>query len=357
MSLFSKKERSSFALIDISSSSVAGALAHTAVGEQPTLYYTNRFPIERREQEDLTPAMLRTLHSVADDLIQKGAPLLRQETGSGHIDRVITSVGAPWQATKVRVETINALKPFTFTHALLSDTTQKNSAVPDGYIRSGESVIATLLNGYEMTHPFGKKATRVELVLLSSLLEKAVADRIEEMLRKTYHTHALTITAFAPLVYTVFRDVYQHEKDFLVLNVSGESTDCAFVKQAILVNVASTPHGSNELMRTADAIVHSKEWLAILAATLQEFSAQHALPRTLFLVADQESRDFLKDLVDAPMLRSLWLTDEPLTIIPVIPSHFTAFVKTRGSAEADVYLELLALYASKSLTLYPQVSS
>ena len=376
MALFSgKTERTSVALIDINSSSVGGALAHLETGAQPTVYYTNRLPIEIHGEEDLSVAMLRTLDELATALIAKGAPVLHQETRSGHIDRVFTSIGAPWQATAVRTEHVNETKPFTFTKAFLTEITRKSSAVQEGYMLSGESVIATLLNGYEVAHPFGKKVTRAELIILSSFVQKKIADSIEKVLRKTYHTHALTLTAFAPVAYTVFRDIYPYEKDFLVLDVSGEATDTAFIKRGLLVDVASTPCGINELIRivydspgalsshkispainmdiipsarfSKDVETSQKEWLDTLTATLREFSSKNALPRTLFLLTEDESRDYLKNLLDSPVLRSLWLSDEPLAIIPVLPSQFGSFIKSRAEAREDIYLSLLALFADK----------
>ncbi|MBA3789093.1 hypothetical protein H0X32_01705 [Patescibacteria group bacterium] len=377
MSFFSKKERSSVALIDISSSSIAGGLAHLESGAPPTLYYTLRLPVALRDSEEIAEAMKRTLVELTEQLVKIGSPILRKETGNGHITRILTSVGAPWQATSVRTESITALQPFVFTRALLTETTRKNQPTLDGFTQSGEAVIATLLNGYEMANPFGKKVKRAELIILSSLLEKTVAESVEKTIRKTYHTHALTLTAFAPVAYAVFRDVYPHEKNFLVLNVSGETTDIAFIKQGLLVSVTSMPQGINELTRRArkaaqvpensspsvnlivdaepsnarfDAQVEEaqKEWLSALSATLQEFASHHALPRTLFLLADDESRNYLKNLIDEPALRTLWLTDEPLTIVPSIPSHFAAYVKTRGEAESDLSLFLLALFSNRN---------
>lgn len=369
----SKTVKSSVALIDITSSSVGGALAHFSSGAQPTIYYTNRLLIEQHGDENLSAAMLRTLGELADKLVTEGAPVLHQETKSGHIDRVFASIGTPWQATSVRTEHINDTKPFTFTKAFLTDITRKSSAVKEGYVLSGESVIATLLNGYEVSRPFGKKATRAEIVVLSSLIEKETAQQVESTLRKTYHTHALTLTAFAPIAYTVFRDLFPHEKDFLVLDVSGEATDIAFIKRGLLVDVSSAPHGVNELARSAHVAAKTsarptgstsmdimpnerfgkeiesarKAWLDTLTATLRDFSTRNALPRTLFLLAEDDSRDYLKNLLDSPDLRSLWLTDEPLAIIPVMPSQFSAFIKSRAEANGDVYLALLTLFAGR----------
>ena len=322
--------------------------------------------------------MLRTLTSVASKLVSSGGPVLHQETGSGHIDRILVSVGAPWQKTAIRIEAISETKPFVFTPALLSEITKKNNVPTEGYIKSGESVIATLLNGYETPKPFGKKVTRADMIILSSLLNEKVAKEIEKTLRKTYHTHALTLTAFASVTYAAFRDIYPHEKDFLVLEVSGEATDIAFVKRGLLVDVATIPHGVNDLMRGASKNGTSisinqtgavpplidpsrnarftvqieeteKIWLSNIEKVLQEASARHALPRTLFLLADTEAREYLRRLLDSPSMRSLWLTDDPLRVISVESSHFAQFIKTRGNAEGDVFLALLVLFSKKSL--------
>ncbi len=375
MGLFgAKKKRISIALIDIDSSSVGGGLAHIQVGEQPTMYFTTRENIEAREHEDVSEAMLRTLEEVASRLVTLGGPVLRQETGSGHIDRILVSVGAPWQKTAVRIEAISETKPFIFTPALLSEITKKGQKIPDGYVISGESVIATLLNGYETSKPFGKRVTRADMIILSSLLDEKVAKTIERTLRKTYHTHALTLTAFASVAYAGFRDIYPHENDFLVLEVSGEATDIAFVKRGLLVDVTTIVHGINDLLRgssnkealTSDAS-HAlidptrnarfgarieeteKAWLENIVKALQEASVRHALPRTLFLLAEPNSREYLRRLLDAPSMRSLWLTDDPLRVISVVPAHFAQFIKTRGDAGGDVFLALLALFSKKSL--------
>ena len=370
---FSKGGGASVALVDITSSSVGGALAHISPASQPILYYVNREPIEQRDNEELSVAMLRTLEQVASKLIAEGAPVLHQEIKSGSIDRVYVSVGTPWQATTVRTEHVNETKPFVFTKAFLTEAVRKSSAVKEGYLLSGESVIATLLNGYEVVHPFGKKVTRAELIVLSSLIEKKIADAIESTLRNTYHTHALTLTAFAPIVYTAFRDLFPHEKDFLVVNVSGEATDVVFIKRSILVDVASEPHGLSELARTerkagsitsgptqapltdvvpserfSHEIEGAKEaWLKELTTTLRDFATKNALPRTLFLLTEDSAREYIKNLLDSESLRSLWLTDEPLAIIPILPNQFGAFVKSRAEAGSDVSLSLLALFSAK----------
>jgi hypothetical protein len=89
-------------------------------------------------------------------------------------------------------------------------------------------------------------------------------------------------------------------------------------------------------------------WLAELSKALGGFAARHPLPRTLFVIADPHARSYLARLLDRTSLRSLWLADAPLAIIPVEPKHLSQHVRVRVEAEADTALSLLALYAAKS---------
>jgi hypothetical protein len=88
-------------------------------------------------------------------------------------------------------------------------------------------------------------------------------------------------------------------------------------------------------------------WLSSLRETLSDFSTRHPLPRTIFLLADGETRDFLRRLLDSDPLRSLWLSEEPFSIVPVLPEQFSEVVVFRGAASGDAYLAMLALYYAR----------
>ncbi|MDB5189881.1 MAG: hypothetical protein JWN49_207 [Parcubacteria group bacterium] len=382
MWFFKSKKRSSVVVIDIGSSSVAGAYVHYTDKELPIIYYTIRMPIVPGEGEDIQTAMLRTLTAMGTELIEKGAPALRRETGSGSVDSVLVSVSAPWQETKVRTQAIHPDKPFTFTSRMLSEVVSSSANLEAGRVSTGESVIATILNGYEIPNPIGKRATRAEVVILSSTLEASVIDEIRTRVRKWYHTHEITFVAFAPATYTVLRDLYPHEKDFLILDVSGEGTDLAFVKAGLLVDVGTLPKGIHQLLdatrgaermtideesgnarvpseqpgyispdRNARFVIRTeavkKEWLTGLTDLFKQFAQNHALPRTLFLLADPNARDYLRRSLDTDALHSLWLSDEPLSLISVLPEQFAPYVQARGNAEGDIFLAILTLYQAK----------
>jgi len=374
MGLFSseKKHARTVALIDIGSASVGGAYACYESGKEPVLYYTARVDIAPRENETVIQAMQRSLTFLEQLLIEEGAPQLKRETGHGSITEVIVSIAAPWQQTQVKSTKIQEEKPFTFTQAhikaVIDTVDQSGDRLP-----SGETIIATILNGYEMTHPFGKKATRADIIMLTSSLDKEVAGIVETSIRKAFHTHKITFTAFAPIAYSVFRTLYPHQQDFVVLDVSGSGTDVLFVKRGLLANVQTLEQGTQDLVSAAikagrrahlgntdliDTEVNeafSKEadaiesvWIKGLHDIFCTFSDTEALPHTVFLLADQATREYLQRILEESELRKLWLSDSPLSVIPIEPSHVAQKIATRGIGEPDLFLAMLALTGAES---------
>ncbi|MDB5264620.1 MAG: hypothetical protein JWN64_191 [Parcubacteria group bacterium] len=366
-----KKNSESVALFDIGATTVGGAFAHMVEGKSPVIYYATRVAVLPHEGEAPLPAMIRALHEVCALLVAEGAPTLRREVGDAHIHRIEASIGAPWQESEIEVKSMQRDKPFMFSHEFMATASAPSKPLPEGRTLSGRDVVATVLNGYETTSPFGKKVKRADLVILSSTLETEAQYEVERTLRHSFHTHSVSITAFAPVAYAVFRDVFAHQKDYIVLDISGMSTDAAFIKRGLLMGVSSIPTGLTDLLSSLDGektasslgsglidrerntklaarIAKSKaKWIEELRDVLGEFSSRQPLPRTVFIIADPFARDFLKKLLDSSTLRSLWLSDEPLGVIPVAPQHFAPFVQTRGTAEGDLYLSMLALFHTK----------
>lgn len=365
MGLFSKKARSAV-MIDIGSSSVGGAYIHAREGEAPIMCYSLRNTIEVRENETITDAMLRALSELCERLVQEGGPALFREAGNGHIDLVLASVAGPWQETTVRTVSLHEQHSFTFTRALMEKAVR--AAPPAaGRIISDTSVIATVLNGYHTESPYGKHVTKADITVLTSTLDKIAAREVTKTIRKAFHSHALELTAFAPVAFAVISDLYPAQKDFIVIDVSGTATDAMIVKQGVIGGVRSVPTGIHQLLAAGRSAARSSEgslmidpvrnqsfaprvaevegeWLKELHNMMSAFASEHPLPRAVFLLADEHARDFLKRLIDTSSLRTLWLSDESLAIIPFAPGHTAHSIKVRGLAEADVFLSMLGMF-------------
>lgn len=321
-------------LIDIGTGSVAGAYVLFTEGEPPALLYTRRLPIEIRQSEPHEDAMLRALGVLGNALIQEGAPVLLRHTGSGSADTVLVSVDAPWQKTLIRTEHLEQKTPFIFTKSLVASVLEKTRIMPAGQLLADESIIGTILNGYETHDPYGKEAHRASVVVLTSLIDERIAKGIQTTLQSLFHTKNILSIAGSSLRYQAMRVAFPHEKDALILDATGPLSTIALVRRDLLVDVVEVP-------------VHragTEVWLKALTNEFSELAGRFPLPRTIFLLAHESDVNSLRQMLDAANLGKLWLSDNPPKIMSVLASHLSGVTRQTTSAPPDLPLLLIALY-------------
>lgn len=328
-----KKKSESVVLIDIGTNSVAGAYAHYADGELPVVLYTRRFPVEARESELQKLAILRALKILGDTLIKEGAPILARATGSGRSDAIIVSIDAPWQKTSVRTEHFEQMVPFVFTRGLVVAALEKNSIKVPGKLLVGESVIGTILNGYETRDPYGKKVHRASIVVLTSLIDESVAEDILSIIRGVYHTKRIQLIAGSALRCHSIQKAFPHESDALIFDETGSMTSIALVRKGIFVAIVEVPSSD-----TADA------WVKNVEGELAEIAKRYPLPRTIFLLERESGASVLRQTIDAANIGKLWLSDNPPKIVSVLASHIVGLVRHATVASPDPHLLLMALF-------------
>jgi hypothetical protein len=371
MGFFGKSARN-VAVIDIRSSSVGAAYATVDAHNVPRIAHSVRVPLDPHATEPLSETLPRTLEAALTALVSEGAPRLRALSGRGSVDEVVATFSSPWQTSVVASRSVANDKEFVFTKQLLAKALAEGAADMEGKTRVSEMVIATLLNGYEVQNPFGKRVRRAELIILSSFVDTAVMELATKAIRKAFHRHHIRFNAYLPESFTALRDLYPHQRDFLVVDVSGEATDIMLVKHGLVVSMTSMPHGVNEIARAArsvgfsspavptgetDGIIKSDNnasfgsrvaevemaWIGFMRECLSAIAKQEPLPRTVLLIAEENVREFLRRLIDAPDLRSLWLTEEPLGILPVLPSQFSGPLGIDDPSAIDPMLALLSI--------------
>lgn len=339
MSLFDnfrgKKKTESVIFIDIDIGSVAGAYARFTEGEQPAMLYTRRLPIEIHEGESHENAMLRALGVLGNILIQEGAPLLLRSTGSGSAETVVVSVDAPWQKTSVRTEYFEQITPFIFTKAFVKEALRETSVTPDGQLIADESIIGTILNGYETKDPYGKEAHRASVIILTSLINEGVAKGIYAALRGLFHTRNILSISGSSLRYQALRIAFPHERDSLILDATGPVSTIALVRRDLLVDVLEVPS------HRAGTVV----WLKALTSELTALAQRFPLPRTIFLLAREADIASLREMLSGEEnVRALWLSDNPPRIVPLQGTHLSEFIRQVTTASPDLSLMLMALY-------------
>lgn len=329
-----KKGAESVVLVDVGTSSVAGAYVRYIKGEQPALLYTRRFPVETREKEVPEAGMLRALQILGATLIKEGAPVLARATGSGRADNIFVSIDAPWQTTSVRVQDFEQKTPFIFTKGLVTKELEKTRATVSGKIIADESVIGTILNGYETSDPYGKRAHRASIVVLTSSIDEKVAHGILSVLQGLYHTRRILPIAGDSLRYQAMRMAFPHERDALIIDATSPLTSIALIRKDLFVAIA----------QTADRSADTESWTSGIAAKLGELAKTYPLPRTIFLLAREPETLSLQKTLDTMHLGKLWLSDNPPRIVSVLASHLAGSIRQTTTAPPDLQLLLMALY-------------
>ncbi len=328
----SEKKTESVVLIDVSAKSVAGAYAYYVEGELPVVLYMRRLPVEVREHESREKAMLRALQILGTTLIHEGAPALLRATGSGSAATILVSLDAPWQDTSVRTEYFEQATPFIFTKSLVAGTMKKTDGIAPGKLLADESIIGTILNGYETRTPYGMKVQRAEIVILTSLIDKHVADEVVAILRSLYHTKDILPIAGSSLRYQAIREAFPHERDALILDATGPVTSLALIRKGLFVSILDVL-GSE----TIDS------WVRHVRSELAELAKQYPLPRTIFLLAREPETTSLREALDAANLGSLWLSDNPPKIVSMLASHTIGLVR-QAAASPDLQILLMAIF-------------
>lgn len=323
----------SLVLIDISADSVAGAYAHYKDGELPTLLYTRRFPIEIRKDEPHERAMLRALEILGTTLIREGVPVLTRVIGHGNADSILVSIDAPWQQTSIRNERFERKSPFVFTKSMVNTALEKTSVAAPGKFLADESIIGTILNGYEMRDPYGKKVHRAEIIVLASFIDEQVAINIATLLQKIYHTPRMRLIAGSSLRYQAMLKVFPHERDALIFDAAESLTSIALIRKGLMIDVVEVP----------GRYTH-ESWVENIGSQLGELAQHYPLPRTIFLLARESETTSLRDRLDGANLGKFWLSNNSPKIVAVLASHLAALIRQVAAAPPDLQLLLMALF-------------
>src|SRR3989338_4967475 len=323
----------SVALIDIGASSVVGAYARYSESELPVLLYTRRLPIEIQENEPHERAMFRALELLGTALIIDRIPALVRATGTNGVDAVLVSIDAPWQETKIRVERIMQRKEFVFTKRIVAETLRKmNPAVPGKSI-SHMSVLGTILNGYEVHDPYGKRVRQATIIILASLIAEKVSSIILSVMQKLYHTKRIFLVAGSAVRSQAMRVAFPHERDAIIVDASGPLVTISLIRKGLLVAV------SEALTRASG----DKPGAAELMRGLGEIAKEHPLPRTIFMLTRDSEAAALTEVLQSMDTRPFWLSDNPPKIIPVLATHLTSYVRQMTTIAPDLPLLLMAI--------------
>lgn len=335
--LFSSKEKEELVLVfDIGSSSIGGAFFLTQKSGIPKLILSIREPIAFEEKINIDRFLLLTIKSLE---IVVGKICLK---GMGAPVKIFCVLSSPWHVSQARVVNLEKNTPFVFTPALAASLIEKEVKLFEEehlakYVNDEHGIgpielknMKIMLNGYETMEPIGQKAKTLSMNLFISMSPRVFLKKIESAISKHFHCTNIKFSSFTMASFTVVRDLFINQKDFLLVDIRGELTDISMVKQDILKETASFPMGINFMIRGiasslkcsldearsffslykeghASKLVEKKiestvvslktEWLKKFQESLSNLSNNISIPANVFITANPELADFFIEII------------------------------------------------------------
>ena len=385
MDIFSPSKPHLTTIIDVGSSSIGAATVLLYPDKKPKIIHSVRSGMIFQENfrfERFVISMLDALGKVTLELSSLSLPPYLDHT-------FLCVLASPWYASQTRILKKTFDRPTKIDEKFMAkirekeveDFKEKEMAVMgnDAVILEIET-IQTKLNGYETADPFGKESLEFQAAMYVSISPHEIIQSITEKMRKAFHGKIVHFSTFPFASFISMRDIF-HEKNFLLMDISGEVTDISIIKDNVLQETMSFTLGKNFLLRKISSEIGStfeeavsqfrmlndsemqedeaekiekamkqagKEWIGecenILLPVMQR---QEILPRDVFITADEDvSKWFINNLQEMGD-SSFLMANNTFSARHLNQSFLSSFCDSETGTERDSFLMLESLFAKR----------
>lgn len=385
---FSSHQKEVALIVDVGSASVGAsfALISSEPKTQPVITGSARIPLEFQEHlrfDRFVNLMLGAVEASILSLVK----ISKEKPESIHC-----FMASPWYASQVRKTSLKKNKKFVFTDELFNSLVNEEAKrfqeeEVANYARLKEhtyfiekQVVDVSLNGYHMENPFGVTAQNAELSVFFSIAPEHIVIKIRERIEKILPHRPIVFHTFLLPFFTTIRDIFNEHRDFLLIDVGGEVTDIALIKDQNIKESISFPLGRNFVLRRSaelfkksieemrslfflmtegklEASVKEKtakifflvrqEWLKMFHEALLSISSKTLLPNAVFLASDADVLRWFMESIMSEEYGQYALSAEKFTVIPVGLSVLSKHILFDGTIEKDQFMALEALYLAK----------
>lgn len=237
-------------ILDIGSGSVGVSIAEVDRGEKkPLIIYTYRVQLrvaKKKSQDEFIRVLKEALLEATLDFSGNGMNRLAEHDSHASIDTIHVVYGSPWSELVARHIHVEKDEPIKVTDDVLQTIiteAEKQAATAaheltifesSGLLVIKKEVIDVKLNGYSVHECIGQKCVSIELTLLAELVPQTVRDAMQESEKNLIaHAHVSEHTSAKILTHCA-RTIYANDEDTLVVEISGEATECAVVKKGVV---------------------------------------------------------------------------------------------------------------------------
>lgn len=387
MSFFSTKKSKIAVTFDIGSSSVGAAVFLLCPDQKPRMIYSDRQDMVFQQELEYG----RLVSSMIEKLTDVSEKALRACGSQGGEKSVYCFLASPWYASQTRISKKTFKTPIKVSKKLLQEMYKKEADTfrETEITRMGDDVeifeienIQTKLNGYETADPYDKEASEVQIALYVSIAPSKIADTVRDRVTKKFHHPIPELRAFPFASFIVTRDFF-HEKNFLLLDISGEVTDVSVVRDNLLQETASFPCGKNFLLRKLSSALRcspeeaistfrmskaglledsaqkkvldafseiGKEWRNEFQKTLQSITPTTAfLPHNVFIASDEDVSAWFSENIQDEDVSQFYLSDQTFTVRHLNSKLLSPFCDVDNKVARDPFLILEGIFAARFL--------
>lgn len=375
-------------LFDIGSSSIGGVFLKTQNSGIPKIVFSVRELIVLKEEINVEQFLSLTVKSL--EVVVSKAYM----AGFGKPDKIFCTLSSPWYVSQTRIINYTKNTPFVFTAKLADSLIQNEINVFEmehlaQYINTEHSVriielknIKIMMNGYETMSPLNQKGKELEMTIFVSMSPEKILKTIEDAIVKRFHFKEIIFTSFVLAFFTVIRDLYSDQDDFLLVDVGGEVTDISIVKKNILREAVSFPIGRNSIVRGvaynlkysldeakssisllkddhADALMVKKfepiisklktEWLQKFQESLSTLSHDISVPHTIYMAIDKDFVGFFSEIIKTEQFNQYTLTDSKFKVIVLNGEMLQGLAFFEGDMLRDSFLTIGSIYINRFL--------
>ncbi len=373
-------------VFDVGSSSVGGALFEVQKLGIPKIILSVREPIIFEGKVDIDRFLSLTLKSLE---IVAGRIF---KTSIQKPSKIFCVLSSPWYASQTRTIKLGKNTPFLFTQKLADNLIQKEISLFEEenlskFSHTGNKVqliefknMKTMLNGYATSDPINKKAKKVEMIIFVSMSGDKILKKIKETISKHFNFKDIKFSSFAMASFTVARDMFIHQENFLLVDIAGEVTDISMINKNVLSNSISYPLGRNFMIRkVSDSLGctldearsfvslykdgHASEamekklgpiisklktqWLQGFQESLVKLSDDISVPATIFITVDQELKDFFGDIIKTEQFNQYTLTESEFRIIFLDNQTLHSITAFKDNTVRDPFLIVESIYINR----------
>ncbi len=384
---FRSKDKKELALVfDLGSSSVGGALFEIQKHGIPKIVLSIREPIILEDKIDINQFLSLAIKSL--EIVAKRICM----AGVGKPSKIFCTLSSPWYASQTRVIKLEKNAPFLFTSKLADSLIQKEISLFEEenlakFSRDDNKIqliefknMKTTLNGYVTPDPLNKKTKKLEMTVFISMSIDKILRKIEETISKHFHPDNIKFSSFVIASFTVARDIFVGQNNFLLVDIAGEVTDISMIKNDILINSISYPLGYNFIVRgvaeslnctlsEAESFIslykdeHATEsiekklepivnklkaqWLGRFQESLINLSDNISVPATIFITVDQGLTGFFSKIIKNDQFNKYTLTEPEFRIIFLDVKTLNGITAFKDNVNRDLFLVIESIYLNR----------